>query len=98
MKTPRPAEIEELKKKYVGTRIMVIEMPLDPHPVPQGTEGTCIMVDGAGQLVVKWDNGSTLSLLPYVDTFEVIAPAKHECRLSDLVTNPRPKSRERGCI
>ncbi len=66
-------EIEELGNQYTGKRIKVLEMPKDPHPVPTGTEGTCLMVDGAGQLIMKWDNGSTLSLLPGVDKFEIIA-------------------------
>ena len=41
----------------------------DPKPVPPGTRGTVVDVDGIGQLVMKWDNGRTLSLVPGVDQF-----------------------------
>jgi hypothetical protein len=67
-------DMEELEKKYQGKRIKLILMPGDPHPVPKDTEGTCEMIDGAGHLLMKWDNGSNLSLIPGVDLFEVIEP------------------------
>jgi len=72
MRIPTSAQIAGLEKRYVGKRIRCISMPEDPHPVPPGTEGTIEMVDGIGQLIVKWDNGRSLSLIPGVDTFEVI--------------------------
>ena len=58
--------------RYEGKRIELIEMPEDPHPIGPGTKGTCVMVDGAGQLVMEWDNGRTLSLIPGVDRFREI--------------------------
>jgi hypothetical protein len=44
----------------------------EPNPVPYGTEGSCWGVDSLGQLLVKWDNGSMLNLLPGVDEFEIV--------------------------
>ncbi len=44
-------------------------MPEDPYPVPPGTRGKVVMVDDAGQLIMKWSNGSSLSLIPGVDQF-----------------------------
>ena len=55
-----------------GTRVRLVRMPDDPNPVPEGTTGTVLAVDGAGQLLMQWDNGRSLSLLPGVDSFEVL--------------------------
>lgn len=64
-------ELKELKKKYpAGTRIRLIHMPDDPYPIPDSTEGTVIEVNRAGQIAVKWDNGSSLLLIVGVDEYE----------------------------
>ena len=52
-----------------GTRICLLEMPDDPNPVPVGTCGTVLAVDGAGQLL--------MSLIPGVDNFEVLERPRH---------------------
>lgn len=60
-----------------GTRVRLVSMPDDPGPVPEGTCGTVLAVDGAGQLLMRWDNGRSLSLLPGVDSFEVLERPLH---------------------
>lgn len=67
-------EVQRIKAQYPpGTRIRLGHMD-DPQAVPDGTEGTVIAVDDAGQLMMKWDNGRTLSLIPGEDSFSVIQP------------------------
>lgn len=64
-----------IKKLYpAGTRICCDDMPDDPQPISQGTCGTVVGVDDAGQLLMKWDNGRSLSLIPGVDSFHIIEP------------------------
>ena len=66
-------KIESMKERYPkGTRICLDNMENDPHPIPPGTKGTVIAVDDAGQLLMKWDNGRPLSLIPGEDSFHKI--------------------------
>lgn len=56
-------------------RIRLVEMPGDPDPVPEGTEGTVEMVleyEGATQIAVRWDNGRRLGLAVPPDLAVVI--------------------------
>ena len=52
-----------------GTRISLLNLNDSLHPVPSGTRGTVIHVDDGGNIHMKWDNGSSLSLIPGVDQF-----------------------------
>lgn len=46
-----------------GNRIELISMD-DIQAPPAGTKGTVIGVDDMGQIMVSWDNGSSLSVIP----------------------------------
>lgn len=54
-----------------GTRIKLIEMN-DPHAPKPGTCGTVLDIDDAGSILIRWDDGSQLSLLVDADKFEKI--------------------------
>ncbi len=74
---PTRAEVERIKAQFPeGTRICCDYMPDDPRPIPPGTIGEVFGVDDAGQIMMKWSNGSSLSLVPGVDSFHVIQPAE----------------------
>ena len=64
-----PKEIAEVRLNYPpGTRVELIHME-DNWAVPSGTRGTVELVDDAGQIHMKWDNGRTLAIVPQVDQF-----------------------------
>ena len=65
-------KLELLRQRYTeGTRICLDHME-DLCPVESGTKGTVIGVDDIGSIMVKWDNGRTLNLLPDEDKFHVV--------------------------
>lgn len=70
--------VELLRKQYpVGTRITLERMD-DPYvKLPPGLKGTVAYVDDMGNIGMKWDNGSTLALVPGVDQFSGgVSPSK----------------------
>ncbi len=59
---PSKAVVEVLRRQYpVGTRVELVLMD-DPQAPPIGTKGTVKGVDDIGSIMVRWDNGSTLSV------------------------------------
>lgn len=74
MYIPSRKQIESLKKTFpIGTRVKCLNMRDDPHPVPAGTEGTVMSVDDIGTIHTRWDNGSSLGLVPEVDDFIIVS-------------------------
>lgn len=65
-------EIQKIKEKYrVGMRVRLLIME-DMQAPPIGTEGTVRGVDDIGSIMVAWDTGLSLSLIPDEDEFEII--------------------------
>ena len=71
--------MDDLKRKIIRlkeefpkyTRLKLISMD-DIQAPPSGTFGTVLGVDDIGMILVKWDNGSTLSLIPEEDKFIIV--------------------------
>ena len=67
---PTKKELERLGADYpAGTRVRLIRMD-DPQSPPPGTCGTVVCVDDIGSLIMHWDNGCGLNLVPEADVFE----------------------------
>ena len=65
-------KIIRLKEKFPkNTRLKLISMD-DIQAPSSGTFGTVLGVDDIGMILVKWDNGSTLSLIPEEDKFKIV--------------------------
>ena len=72
MRFPSREQVAALREKHpAGTKIELIAMNEEINP-PSGTIGEVIAVDDAGQLMMRWETGSTLSLIPSVDSFKVV--------------------------
>ena len=66
-------KVEMVKKQYpVGTRIRLNSLCNEKHGMPAGLCGTVMGVDDQPALLMKWDNGRSLSLMPFEDSFTVI--------------------------
>lgn len=64
--------VADLRSKYPeGTRIKLIFMN-DKYAPPEGSKGTVSTIDDLGQIHMKWDNGSTLAIIPSDDKFEIV--------------------------
>ena len=62
MRFPSKETVESIRRRYpVGCRVKLDKMD-DPQAPPIGTKGTVLGVDDIGSVMVKWDNGSGLSV------------------------------------
>ena len=72
MHFPSKEQITALRQRYPrGTRVELLGMD-DPQAPPKGTMGEVMGIDDAGQILVRWETGSSLSLIPGVDSFRIV--------------------------
>ena len=77
MKFPNKAYLENLRKQYpVGTKIQLISMRNEKYPVLPRTVGVVTHIDDAGSIHMRWENGSSLALIPEIDSFQTVSKAK----------------------
>ena len=77
MKFPNKSYLAQLRKQYpVGTKIQLISMRDEKYPILSGTIGEVTHIDDAGSVHMKWENGSSLALIPEVDSFKVVGASK----------------------
>jgi len=59
---PSRQTVERIKDNYpAGCRVELVQMN-DAYAPPIGTKGTVIGVDDIASIMVKWDNGNSLSV------------------------------------
>lgn len=64
--------LEMLRQAYpAGARVELVRMD-DVQAPPIGTKGTIIGVDDIGSIMVKWDTGSSLSVVYGEDCCRVV--------------------------
>ena len=72
MRFPSKEQIAALQERYPsGTKVGLLGMD-DQQAPPTGTMGEILGIDDAGQLLVRWETGSSLSLIPGVDSFRIV--------------------------
>lgn len=72
MRFPSREEVERIRKQYpVGTKVELLKMN-DPQAPPIGTKGIVLAVDDAGDLIMKWENGSRLNVIIGEDQVKII--------------------------
>ena len=77
MQFPSKSYLEQLRKKYpVGIKLQLISMRNEKYPVLPGTVGEVTHIDDAGSIHMRWENGSSLSLIPEVDSFKAVVAEK----------------------
>lgn len=72
MTFPSREQVARLREQYrKGTKVRLISMD-DMQAPPPGTIGEVFGVDDAGSVMVRWETGSSLSLIPGEDRFEIM--------------------------
>ncbi len=72
MKFPNERQLTMLREKYpTGTTVQLISMDDEQAP-PVGTIGEVMFVDDIGNVHVKWHNGSSLAVIPDVDSVAIL--------------------------
>jgi len=72
MQFPNEKELAMLRQKYpAGTTVQLISMDDEQAP-PVGTIGEVQFVDDIGNVHVKWQNGSSLAVIPGVDSIAIL--------------------------
>lgn len=73
MRFPTKETVERIRKEYpAGCRVELVRMD-DFQAPPVGTKGTVLGVDDIGSIMVRWDNGSGLSVAYGEDECKVVA-------------------------
>jgi len=71
--------------KHKGKRVLLIKMDDELSNLEPGDGGTIISEDDIGNIYVRWDNGSGLSLVPGEDEYRIIGESKKFKHLKSFI-------------
>jgi len=75
--------------ELTGKRVRIVRLE-DPYTnLKPGDEGTVRGVDDMGHILMKWDNGSSLNIIPEMDEFDVIDESINESRIYGCEVLPK---------
>lgn len=80
MKIPGEAYLKKLSRDYSPGTLVVLDSMKDCQAPPTGTRGIVLGIDSLGSILVQWESGSTLSLIPGEDAFHVNKDGMEEAR------------------
>ena len=72
----RPSADRSFSPRDVGTKLQLISMRNETYPVLPGTVGEVTHIDDAGSIHMRWENGSSLALIPEIDSFQTVSEVK----------------------
>ena len=82
---PNRKTVERLREQFKSGIAVELTSPMDDpyNPLPAGLRGECCGVDDAGQIMMIWSDGSTLSLISGEDRFHIVEETLRESSLLD---------------
>lgn len=84
------ARVDTVKAQYpAGTRIELESLFNDEKDMPRGLRGTVAGVDDQPALLVRWDNGRSLSIFPQEDSFRKLTPEEVEAENQAQESGPK---------
>ena len=76
---PSKEIVAQVRKEYpIGCRVELVKMD-DPQAPPVGTHGTVIGVDDTASLLMRWDTGSSLSVVYGEDIVKKLDAVRITC-------------------
>lgn len=87
MQFPSKSYLEQLRRQYPkGTKLQLLSMRNEKYPVLPGTVGEVTHIDDAGSIHMRWENGSSLALIPEIVRYVTIQSQELQaCILHNLL-------------
>ena len=79
MQFPSESYLEQLRKKVPCRNEITADFYAnEKYPILPGTVGEVTHIDDVGSIHMRWENGSSLALIPEIDSFQTVSEAKNK--------------------